>query len=77
MPDDAGPAEISAAISAFVEAQPYVASMISLELSFTPDLEGVDWCVPTSAAHHEIVAGAETAGSGFCVQAAVDESTYA
>ena len=75
LPDDAGLAEIRAAIGAFIESRPYVASMISLELKFTPDLQRMEWCVPTSAVHHDIVA--EAAGPSVCVQAAVDESTYA
>ena len=75
LPDEAGPAEIRTTIGSYIESRPYVASLISLELSFTPDLRGVDWCVPTSAAEHEIVAAAE-AESGICRDAAADETIY-
>ncbi|MEA2880294.1 MAG: hypothetical protein QOF14_5490 [Hyphomicrobiales bacterium] len=76
LPDDAGRPEIRTAIVGFIESRPYVASMVGLELSYTPDLSSAHWCVPTSAARHDIVAVAETAGLGGCVPA-VAESAYA
>ena len=76
LPDSAGREEIRTAIGAFIESRPYVVSLLSLELSFAPDPEGVDWCVPTSVEHHDITAVIETEGRSFCVPAAVDESEY-
>ena len=77
LPDDAGRPEFQAAITAFVESRPYVANLISLDLSFTPDLQDVDWCVPTSATHHDIIAGGEKVESDTCVHVPVDEGAYA
>jgi hypothetical protein len=77
LPDSAGREEIRTAIGAFIESRPYVVSMLSLELSFVPDPESVDWCVPTSVEHHDIVAVIETEGRSFGVAATMDEGEYA
>ena len=76
LPDDAGPADVRKAVGDFIESRPYVASLIGLALSFTPDLASVDWCVPTSAARHDIVAGPEPARSDGRVPAPANEDLY-
>lgn len=54
LPDHAGPGDIRTAIANFIATRNYVASLVSLELQFDAALEGLDWCVLTSAINHDI-----------------------
>ena len=78
LPDEAGPGEIRVAVANFIATRTYVAGLVAIELSYEPPLETLDWCVPTSAASHDIrIARPETASTKLnsAVRSATDEST--
>jgi hypothetical protein len=52
--DDAKPRDLAAAVANFIGTRRYVAGLVELELTFSPDIESVPWCVLTSAPQHEI-----------------------